>query len=165
MFKIKHVLTAIALATLLMGCMTISETDQPDRPWYDTTIYSECIPWPWPVGDLGMVDYYNAHGAAWWDAPWVLTEQILLVPTYITYGLGETFHTDLSGGSTDYSHDTWQWKSVCYTLGPIHAVVSSVNYALIWAVDTVGHDPIAAIWWMQAKDDSSATVEEGTTTD
>ena len=162
MSKFKHVLTVLALGTLLAGCMTVPETDQPDRPWYDTTIYSECIPWPWPVGELGTIDYYNAAGCEWWDVPWVLAEQIILVPTYLTYGLGETFHTDLFGGSTDYSHDTWQWKSVCYTIGPIHAVLSTVSYGVVCVVDTIGHDPIAAIWWMNDKGDSTETTGEGT---
>jgi hypothetical protein len=95
-----------------------------------------------------MLDYHNAHGAGWWDAPWVFAEQGLLLPSYFLWSVGETTYTELLGGGYSYDPDQWQWKTVNWTLGPPYALISTVNYGLVWGVDTVGHDPIAALIWM-----------------
>jgi len=137
----------ICIAIPVSGCMTV-DMGQADRPWWHTTINRDAVPWPLPTGDLEMLDYHNAHGAGWWDSPWVFSEQLMLLPSYLTYAIGETTYTEILGGGYEYGRDEWQWWAVNGTLGPPHAVMSSVNYGLVWIVDTVAHDPVAALIWM-----------------
>jgi hypothetical protein len=134
------------MAVALFGCRTV-ETNQADRPWWHPTITMDAVPWPMPTGDLEMIDYHDAHGAGWWDAPWVLAEQAALLPCYLLYGLGETGATELMGGGYENAPDGWQWRAVHWTLGIPYAVVSTISVAAVTVVDTVGHDPVAAIIW------------------
>lgn len=144
--RVRSLWLAACALVLAAGCRTV-ETGVENRPWWHTTIRPDAVPWPWPTGDLALIDYHDAHGAGWWDAPWVLVEQTALLPSYFLWGLGETVYAELLSGSYTYERDQWQWKAVNYTLGVPHALVSSVNFGLVWAVDTVGHDPIAALVW------------------
>ncbi len=152
----------LGVCLLLAGCQTVA-TDREDRPWWHPTLDPAAVPCPLPTGgfwfsnDLAMPDYHNAHGAGWWDVPWVCAEQIVMMPTYLLWAIGETTYTELLGGGYDYDRGEWQWWTVNGLLGLPHAALSSVSLAAVTVVDTVGHDPIAAIIWAlksegQAKD-------------
>jgi hypothetical protein len=140
-----------ALAALVSGCKT-AEMGTENRPWWETTINPAAVPWPLPTGDLAPVDYHNAHGAGWWDVPWVFAEQIALLPSYAVYAIAETTYTEILNGGYSYDRHQWQWRAVNWTIGPPYIILSSVNYGAVWVADTIGHDPIAAIiWWFKKR--------------
>lgn len=164
----------LMLIALAVGCRTV-ESDRENRPWYEPALDPASIPWYLPTGPshwgaprhattlVGPVDYHNAHGAGWWDAPWVLAEQAALAPTYVLWGIGDALYEDILVADPEAGRDQWQWKAVNWTLGPIHAVLSTANLAVVLVADTLLHDPVAAIWWSRGAEPPPAA-DTGTAT-
>lgn len=121
-----------------------AEFGSEQRPWWTLTLRRESIPWPLPTGDLAVIRYYDAAGHGIWDVPWVFIEQMIMVPSYLAYGAGETAYELLGGNDETHDPDQWQWGGVNGVLGGTFFILSSANQGVAWVVDTVGHDlPIA----------------------
>ncbi|MBN1477645.1 hypothetical protein JXA47_12895 [Candidatus Sumerlaeota bacterium] len=146
MKRLALLLIPLTLAAALLACRTV-EIER-DDPWWHPTLPLDAVAWPWPSGDLPMIDYHDAHGAGWWDVPWVLAEQIVMLPSCATWALGEITYTELLGGGYSYDHSQWQWRVANWTFVVPHVIFTGAGVAVNTVADTLVHDPVAWLgWW------------------